>query len=145
MSEKDPDINILEKTDIEEKVAVQCGIPTRVATRKFLEESCELAKLLPPRKKCLFIMRYSGGFSASDIAELCKVSEGTVVRRLQEITRELNEIRKCCDGERTHESPKERLERDVQRKNRNRSSGIRKDIARLIPKMVKTEGMEGSV
>jgi DNA-directed RNA polymerase specialized sigma24 family protein len=122
---KDPDIQILESFDLEEKIAAQNQITRRVATRKFLEESCELAKMLPSRKKCLFIMHYSSGFSISEIAKLCRTSEGTVCRRLKEITRELNEMRECCDGKGTHESAKERLERDVQRKNRNRGLGLR--------------------
>jgi len=142
---KDQDIEILEKSDLEEKIAVRNRINVRVATRKFLEESCELARLLEPRKKCLFIMHYSGGFSVKEIAELCRTSEGTVVRRLKEITQELDEMRKCCDDKRTHQSAKERLARDVRRKNRNRSFRVGENIAGTLPEVATTEGMEGSV
>ena len=69
-------------------VVAKSGVPTqievnnRIATRRFLAESCELAKALPPRKKCLFLMRFDMGFSNKEIAALCKVSEGTVARRI---------------------------------------------------------------
>ena len=133
MKKEDRDIQILESFDMEEKIAVTQGYANRVATRRFLEESCALAKLLPLRKKCLFIMHYGSGFSISEIAELCETSEGTVCRRLKEITQELNEMRKCCNGKGTHESPKERLERDVQRKNRNRSINLGENISGTLP------------
>ncbi|OHB59623.1 MAG: hypothetical protein A2167_08680 [Planctomycetes bacterium RBG_13_46_10] len=134
---KDEDIKILESADIEEKIAAQSVITARVATRRFLEESCELAKLLPPRKKCLFIMHYSAGLSQSDIAKLCNVSEGTVYRRLKQITKELNEMRKCCDrrqnGTKTYKNAKERLVRTFQRKNRVGNPGIDKNIPGPLP------------
>lgn len=145
MNDTDRDIKILESHDIEEKMAAQDGITARVATRKFLEESCELAKMLPPRKKCLFIMRYSNGFSIKEIAELCKVDETEVGRQLKRIANQLNEMRKCCNGKGTHESPKERLKRNVQWKNRNRSIGSSKYIAGTLPEVAENERMEGSV
>lgn len=65
----------------------------RLQVRKFLQESCELAKALPPRKRMLFLMRYDSGFSNKDIADLCHSTEETVQRRLKEISNELDLMR----------------------------------------------------
>ncbi len=71
----------------------------RLAVRQFLQESCELARVLPPHKKILFLLHYDSGFSAADIGKLCKVPESTVRSRLSVISNEINEMRKCCDEE----------------------------------------------
>lgn len=77
------------------------GLPTeeeqrqRLATRKFIAESCELAKTLTPKKKILFLMRFDSGFSCQEIAQVCKCHEETVRRRLKQIADELNEKRNC--------------------------------------------------
>ena len=71
----------------------------RVAVRRFIAESCELARKLPPKKKCLFLMHFESGFSNREIAELCKVDEGTVSRRLKKVVEEINEMRNCCNGD----------------------------------------------
>jgi RNA polymerase sigma factor (sigma-70 family) len=70
----------------------------RVAVRTFLEESCKLAKLLPPHKKLLFLLKFSSGHTNREIAELCGVSEETVRRRVHKLAEELNEMRKNLRG-----------------------------------------------
>ena len=67
----------------------------RIATRKFIAESCELAKTLPPKKKLLFLMRFDSGYSCKEIAELCGCHEETVRRRIQRVAEEINEKRNC--------------------------------------------------
>jgi DNA-directed RNA polymerase specialized sigma24 family protein len=137
MNDKDPDITILESHDMEEKIAVQHKITARLATRKFLEESCDLARLLPSKKKVLFIMHYSGGFSISEIAKLCRVDEGTVCKRLKEITNEINEMRKCCEKENygtgAYEKAKRSLNRAILGKIRIRSARNNKNIPGPLP------------
>jgi len=71
----------------------------RVAVRQFIKESCELARKLPPKKKCLFLMRFESGFSYAEISKLCGVDEGTVSKRIKKIVEEINGIRKCCNGD----------------------------------------------
>ncbi len=68
----------------------------RIAVRKFIEESCELAKTLPPKKKLLFLMRFDHGYSNAEIARLCGVDEVTVSRRLKKIIAEVEQMRNCC-------------------------------------------------
>ena len=67
----------------------------RIQVRKFIAESCELAKKLPPKKKMLFIMRFDYGFSNKEIAELCGCDEETVNRKIKNISKELNDMRNC--------------------------------------------------
>lgn len=83
--------------DVKDPKVLQEALIRRLATRRFLQESCELARCLPSAKKCLFVMRYSNGFSIEEIARLCKVSTGTVSNRLKQITRDLQEMRKSCE------------------------------------------------
>lgn len=71
----------------------------RIQVRKFIAQSCELAKRLPSRKKMLFLMRFDTGWSNREIADLCNCSETTVERRLKEITKEINEMRNCVKEE----------------------------------------------
>jgi RNA polymerase sigma factor (sigma-70 family) len=68
----------------------------RIAVRKFIEQSCELAKTLPPKKKLLFLMRFDHGYTNAEIAGLCGVDEGTVCRRIKKIVAEIEEMRNCC-------------------------------------------------
>lgn len=68
----------------------------KIAVRRFIAESCELARLLPPAKKCLFLMHFESGLSGVDIAKLCGVDHGTVSRRLKAIVEELGVMRELA-------------------------------------------------
>ena len=78
---------------------LQIELNHRVAVRRFINESCELAKTLPPKKKLLFLMRFELGFSISEIAQLCGVHEETARNRIDVIVNEINQMRKCCNGD----------------------------------------------
>jgi len=71
----------------------------RIAVRNFIQEHCELAKTLPPKKKLLFLMRFDHGYSNAEIAKLCGVDETTVCRRLKKIIAEVEEMRNCCKND----------------------------------------------
>lgn len=47
---------------------------------------------LPPERKALIMLRYSGDFSIPQIAEVLDIPEGTVKSRLHRIVNELREI-----------------------------------------------------
>ena len=79
----------------------------RIQIRKFIAQSCELAKALPPRKRMLFLMRFDSGWSNQEIADLCNCSEATVARRLKEIAKELNAMRGCVNEEEETPAPTE--------------------------------------
>lgn len=68
----------------------------RVATRRFLAESCDIAKRLTHKNRILFIMRFESGFSTKEIADLCRCDETTVIRRIKEIASEIDGMRNCC-------------------------------------------------
>lgn len=70
----------------------------RIATRKFIAESCEIAKRLNHKDRLLFLMRFESGFSTKEIAELCRVDETTVCRRIKQIAEQLNSMRNSIDG-----------------------------------------------
>lgn len=119
----------LNEIDIEEKISVTSGSGKRVAARKFLEQSCELAKGLPPHKRILFVMHYSHGFSHEEIADVCNCSVHKVSMQLQKITIELNAMRNCMKGieenGEVNESTKMRIERYF-REQADRRRGQRK-------------------
>lgn len=106
---------ILDDIDIEEKILATQSPSKRVAARKFIEQSCELARGLPPHKRILFVMHYSHGFSHEEIAEVCNCSVSKVGVQLQRITNELNAMRNCMKGieenGEVNESTKMRIER----------------------------------
>lgn len=68
----------------------------RIATRRFIAESCEIAKRLPYRNRLLFLMRFESGFSTKEIANLCQVDETTVCRRIKQIADEIDAMRKSA-------------------------------------------------
>lgn len=119
---------ILETIDIEDKVSAAKRTTIQVATRKFIEESCSLAKMLPPHKKLLFVMHFSHGYSIKEIAELCNVEQNVVTRRIKKIAQELNVMRSCLketDDGKTNKSTKDRIEAYFRRE-RIRRNGLRK-------------------
>ncbi len=69
----------------------------RLATRRFLEESCKKLKVMSPGKKCLLLMHFDSGFSYAEIAALCETSEEAVAKRIGEIIREEDVMKKCLD------------------------------------------------
>lgn len=124
----DKEEQTLENIGLEEKISATDHPGLRIAARKFLEESCQLAILLPAHKRMTFIMHYSHGYSISEIADLCQVSPNTVTKRLKEITKELNTMRSCLedrDDGKTDKSTKSRIEAYFRRERRRRN-GIRK-------------------
>lgn len=76
----------------------------RLGVRKFIAESCELAKTLSPRKRILFLLHFDHGYTKKEIAELCECDEATVTRRLGKISDELNDKRKLL-SEKDIENP----------------------------------------
>jgi len=124
---------ILADADIEDKVDAQHRISIQVATRRFIEESCSLAKMLPPQKKLLFVMHFSHGYSLDEIADLCGVTTNAVTKRLKAITEEINTMRTCLkekDGDgKTNKSTTQRIESYFRReKNRRRRLRRRQHI-----------------
>lgn len=130
------EIDIIENIDVEEKISATGHPGIRIATRRFIEESCELAKMLPPHKKLIFVMHYSHGYSVKEIANLCGVSTGTVTSKLKAITREINVMRRCLKGSengKTDKSTKERIEGYFRREaERRRSVRKRKNISKSL-------------
>jgi len=68
--------------DQERKIRYRCEIA------KF----CNAVEVLPPQKKILFRLYFRYGYSMKNIAVLCKVTEGTISRRLKKIAREVEEV-----------------------------------------------------
>jgi len=70
----------------------------RIQVRRFIEQSCDLAKTLPPKKKLLFLMKFDSGFSNEEIAELCNCSVAKVNKKLKEIEKDINNRRNCMSA-----------------------------------------------
>lgn len=118
---------ILDNTDLEEKVALSFMPRGTVTARAYITESCEVAELLPPRQKMLFLMYYSHGVSKTDIAEICNVSPRAVGKRLSEISTKISEIKKSMAKEKngqSYKSTKMRIDAYFRgQKNGRRSTG----------------------
>ena len=66
----------------------------RIDARRFIAESCEIAKTLNPRQKILFLLHFDHGYSNKELGELCQCSEKAVSMRINRIAKEINIRRK---------------------------------------------------
>jgi len=95
------DFGKLDEAAVEEEVGKEfskTGAQSRLVVRRFIQDSCDLARCLPAKEKLLFLMRYDHGYSTSEIAKLCSTTEDRVRKRINRISKHINFMRTACNG-----------------------------------------------
>lgn len=122
---------VLEETELEGKISASKKPGPILTARNYLQECVEVAQLLPPPKRALFMMYYSHNLTKLDISKVCNCSPGAVGVRLAKINQEIHEMRNCMrddKNELSEQKTRMRIEAYFRaQKNRGRSTNGSED------------------